>query len=78
MINVRFFKKNAIKCTKICIYQNKVVPLHRQKQNGEADEPAATDNSGIFLSVLITNSIGTPWSSCNGSPRPHQMVFDNG
>ena len=32
MINVRIFKKNAKKCEKICIYQNKVVLLHRQNQ----------------------------------------------
>ena len=47
--NISIFKKMQENARKICIYQIKAVPLHRQKQNGEADNR----QDAAFFIVLV-------------------------
>ena len=52
-------KKNAKKCKKICTYQKKVVPLHRQMKKTQKRTPKSNQkNNKIMNKNYLTKSYG--------------------
>ena len=70
------FKKMQKSALKICIYEIKAVPLHRQKQNGGRTN---RQNMVVLLCPMPQKyRYQYPVEQLQWHSEPHQMVFDNG